>query len=53
MSRVDYIYKTQLMIYQGDKEKAKQATRANLKHLLILDGLWIPKRVEHGGHNGR
>lgn len=47
-SKVDRIFRMQLLIYRGDREKAKAATRATLKHHLILDGLWLPRRVEHG-----
>ncbi len=47
-SKVDYIFRTNLLIYRGDREKAKRATRATIRHHLILAGLWIPRRVEHG-----
>ena len=35
-------------LYKDDKKAARQAMRSLLKHYLILDGLWIPRRVEHG-----
>jgi hypothetical protein len=44
MSKIDRIFKTNLMIYRGDRAKAKAATRAFLKHLLVIDGLWLPSR---------
>jgi hypothetical protein len=47
-SKVDFIFRTNLMIYQKDRAAAKKATRATLRHNLILDGLWLPRRVEHG-----
>jgi hypothetical protein len=47
-SKIDQIFRSNLLIYRGDREKAKQATRAFLKHLLVLDGLWLPRRIEHG-----
>lgn len=48
MSRIDYIFHTYMLIYQGDREKAKKGVRAYLKHLLNLESLWIPRRIEHG-----
>jgi hypothetical protein len=48
MSKIDYIFKTYLLIYQNDREKAKKGVRAYLKHLLNLESLWRPRRVEHG-----
>lgn len=48
MSKIDYIFHTYLLICRGDREKAKKSTRAYLKHLLNLESLWRPRRVEHG-----
>lgn len=44
MSKLDRIYKTNLLIYKGDREAAKKATRAFMKHLMVLEGLWLPNR---------
>ena len=41
-SKLDCIFRTNLMIYRGNREKAKDATRASMKHNLVLDGLWLP-----------
>lgn len=43
-SKLDRVFETNLLIYRGDRAKAKAATRATLKHHLILDGLWLPNR---------
>lgn len=41
-SKVDFIFKTNLFIYNGDRAKAKKATLSTLKHTLIIEGLWLP-----------
>jgi hypothetical protein len=43
-SKIDRVFQMNLMIYGGDREKAKSATRAIIKHDLILDGLWLPQK---------
>ena len=48
MSKIDYIFHTYMLICDGDKEKAKEGVRAYLKHLLTLESLWKPRRIEHG-----
>jgi hypothetical protein len=48
MSRIDRIYRSCLLICKKDREKAKAMARAEMKRLLVLDGLWLPRRVEHG-----
>lgn len=48
MSRLDQIFRSCLLICRQDKEKAKGMTRAEMKRLLNLESLWIPRRVEHG-----
>lgn len=48
MSKLDMIFRMQLLICRGDRERAKRLTRETLKHNLKLASLWIPRRVEHG-----
>ena len=47
-SRIETIFRSNLLIFKGDREKAKQATRSTLRHHLNLNSLWFPKRIEHG-----
>jgi hypothetical protein len=47
-SRIDYIFRSCLLICKKDKEKAKAMARAEMKRLLNLESLWIPRRIEHG-----
>ncbi len=37
--RVATVYRTNLMIYRGDKYKALKVTRVTLRHLLRLDSM--------------
>jgi hypothetical protein len=37
-----------MLICKQDKKKAKKMARAEMKRLLNLESLWIPRRVEHG-----
>lgn len=48
MSRLDQIFCSCLLICRKDREKAKKMARAEMKRLLNLESLWIPRRVEHG-----
>lgn len=48
MSKIDYIFRSCLLICRQDKEKAKSMARQEMKRLLNLESLWIPRRVEHG-----
>lgn len=48
MSRLDYIFRSCLLICKQDRGKAKEMARAEMKRLLNLESLWIPRRVEHG-----
>jgi hypothetical protein len=48
MSRLDQIFRSCLLICRQDREKAKDMARREMKRLLVLDGLWLPRRVEHG-----
>jgi hypothetical protein len=48
MSRLDTIFRSCLLICRSDKEKAKSMARQEMRRLLNLESLWIPKRVEHG-----
>jgi hypothetical protein len=48
MSKIDYIFKSCLLICKQDRGKAKEMARAEMKRLLNLESLWIPRRVEHG-----
>lgn len=48
MSKLDMIFRMQLLICRGDREKAKRRTRESLKHYLKLESLWIPRKIEHG-----
>jgi hypothetical protein len=47
-SRIDYIFRSCLLICRQDKEKAKSMARQEMKRLLNLESLWRPRRVEHG-----
>jgi hypothetical protein len=47
-SRIDYIFRSCLLICKQDKKKAKRMARQEMRRLLNLESLWIPKRVEHG-----
>lgn len=47
-SRIDYIFRSCLLICKRDRERAKEMARQELRRLLNLESLWIPKRVEHG-----
>ena len=44
MSKIDYIFKSCLLICRQDKEKAKAMARNEMKRLLNLESLWIPRR---------
>lgn len=48
MSRLDQIFRSCLLICRQDKEKARDMARQEMRRLLNLNSLWIPKRVEHG-----
>ena len=48
MSRLDIIFRSCLLICRQDKEKAKSMARQEMKRLLNLNSLWLPRRVEHG-----
>lgn len=48
MSKIDYIFRSCLMICRMDKEKAKEMARREMRRLLNLESLWKPRRVEHG-----
>jgi hypothetical protein len=48
MSKLDMIFRMQMLICRGDREKAKKRTRDTLKDNLRLASLWFPRRVEHG-----
>lgn len=48
MSKIDFIFRSCLLICRQDKELAKKLTRREMKRLLNLNSLWIPRRVEHG-----
>lgn len=48
MSRIDKIFRSCLLICRQDKEKAKSMARQEMRRLLNLESLWIPRRVEHG-----
>jgi len=48
MSRLDYIFRSCLLICKQDREKAKEMARREMKRLLNLESLWIPRRIEHG-----
>lgn len=48
MSKIDYIFKSCLLICKQDKEKAKDMARREMRRLLNLESLWIPRRIEHG-----
>jgi hypothetical protein len=47
-SRIDYIFRSCMLICKRDRKKAKKMARAEMRRLLNLESLWIPKRVEHG-----
>jgi hypothetical protein len=47
-SRIDYIFRSCLLICKKDREKAKKMARTEMKRLLNLESLWIPRRIEHG-----
>ena len=47
-SRIECIFRSCLLICRQDKEKAKSMARQEMKRLLNLESLWIPKRIEHG-----
>jgi hypothetical protein len=47
-SRIDYIFRSCLLICKKDREKAKSMARQEMRRLLNLESLWIPRRVEHG-----
>jgi hypothetical protein len=47
-SRIDCIFRSCLLICRQDKEKAKEMARREMKRLLNLESLWIPRRIEHG-----
>lgn len=48
MSRLDQIYRSCLLICKKDREKAKNMARREMRRLLNLESLWIPRRIEHG-----
>ena len=48
MSRIDQIYRSRLLICRKDRKRAKEMARAEMKRLLNLESLWIPRRIEHG-----
>jgi hypothetical protein len=48
MSKIDTIFRSCLLICKQDKEKAKDMARQEMRRLLNLESLWIPKRMEHG-----
>lgn len=48
MSRIDQIYRSCLLICKKDRKRAKEMARAEMKRLLNLESLWIPRRIEHG-----
>lgn len=48
MSRLDIIFRSCLLICRQDKKKAKSMARQEMRRLLNLESLWIPRRVEHG-----
>jgi len=50
MSRLDTIFRSCLLICRQDREKAKEMARREMKRLLNLESLWIPRRIEHGQH---
>ena len=47
-SRIDCIFRSCLLICRSDREKAKSMARQEMKRLLNLESLWIPRRIEHG-----
>jgi len=47
-SRIDYIFRSCMLICRQDKEKAKAMARQEMRRLLNLNSLWLPRRVEHG-----
>jgi hypothetical protein len=47
-SRIDYIFRSCLLICKKDREKAKSMARQEMRRLLNLESLWIPRRIEHG-----
>jgi hypothetical protein len=48
MSKIECIFRSCLLICKQDKEKAKDMARQEMRRLLNLESLWIPKRMEHG-----
>ena len=48
MSRLDYIFRSCLLICKQDRGKAKEMARAEMKRLLNLESLWIPRRHNNG-----
>lgn len=48
MSRIDNIFRACLLICRSDKEKAREMARREMRRLLNLESLWIPRRIEHG-----
>jgi hypothetical protein len=47
-SRIDYIFRSCMLICKKDREKAKSMARQEMRRLLNLESLWIPRRIEHG-----
>lgn len=48
MSKIDTIFRSCLLICRQDKEKAKSMARQEMRRLLNLESLWIPRQIEHG-----
>lgn len=48
MSRIDYIFRSCLLICRQDKVRAKSMARQEMRRLLNLESLWRPRRIEHG-----
>jgi hypothetical protein len=48
MSRIDRIFRSCMLICKQDRKKARNMARREMKRLLNLESLWIPRRVEHG-----
>ena len=48
MSKVDQIFRSCLLICRQDRVKAKEMAKQEMKRLLNLESLWLPRRVEHG-----
>lgn len=44
MSKIDYIFRSCLLICKKDKEKAKDMARAEMRRLLNLESMWIVRR---------